>query len=114
MDLYARLKHHTPVAPHRASWNAVAIGSHLAAALIARVEEQERMLGAAAWMRSGPHARSGGDHDPACGDALAQSAMRVSVQVAAALAAAWRLIQPRGQSVDIARLVDPAIARMWR
>lgn len=114
MNLYARLEQATPATRHNATWNAVATGSHFAAALIARCEEQERMLAEAASMRNVPRARLGSDEDPACGAGLSQSLPRVSIQLAAALAAAWRLIRPRGHATDAAPLARPAIARLWR
>ena len=113
MNLYARLEHATPATRHNATWNAVATGSHFAAALIARCEEQERMLAEAASIRDVRRAQCGSE-DPACGDTPMQSPPRSPAHLAVVLAALWRLIHPRGQSANAARLALPAIARVRR
>lgn len=114
MNLYARLEHATPGTRHTATWNAVAAGSHFAADPNAGVEERERMLAEAASIRDVSRARRGGDEDPACSVTQSRSPLRLSADLAVTLAAAWRLIQPRGHSADAARWSLPTIARMWR
>lgn len=113
MEQNARVEQQMPATRHNATWNAVASASHFAPALIARGEEQVRMLAEAASMRNVARTRRG-DKDPACSAARSQSLPRVSIQLAAALAAAWRLIRPRGHATDAVQLARPAIVRMWR